>query len=57
MRMHQLLQPLKANDVAGTREAVERWERDVREYEVKFAKPFDEDVKIGVILDLAPPSV
>ena len=38
--MRQLLQPLKPTDVAGTREAVERWEKDVRDYETKSAKAF-----------------
>ncbi len=45
VRIRQLLQPAKAIDVAGTREAVERWEKDVRDYETKFSKAFDEDVK------------
>ena len=48
---------MKPTDGAGTREVVERWKKDVRDYETKFAKAPDEDVKIGVILDLAPPSV
>ena len=30
---------------------------DVREYEHRFGKTLDEDVKIGVILALAPPQV
>ena len=37
--------------------AVERWECDVREYEQRFGKTLDEDVKIGVILALAPSQV
>ncbi len=53
MRMRQLLQPQKPTDIAGTREAVERWMNDVRDYETRFANAFDEDVKIGVIIERA----
>ena len=31
VRMRQLLQPQKPIDISGTREAVERWEKDVRD--------------------------
>ena len=37
-------------------ETVDRWECDVRENEQRFQKALDEDVKIGAILALAPPS-
>jgi hypothetical protein len=50
VRMQQLLQPKKPEQVAQTVEAVERWEYDIREYETKFNKQLDDDVKIGVIL-------
>ncbi len=56
-RMRQLLQPQKPDDVASTREAIERWEKDIRDYETRFNKTFDEDVKIVVTVDLAPFSV
>ena len=36
VRMQQLLQPRKPEQVAQTVEAVERWEYDIREYETKF---------------------
>ena len=47
VRMQYLSQPKRA-------EVVERWECDVREFEQRFGKTFDEDVKTGVILALAP---
>ena len=54
VRMQFLLQPKRAESILQTTEAVERWECDVREYEQRFGKTLDEDVKIGVILALAP---
>ena len=54
----QNLLPLKRSDAgAQTTLTVERWECDVREYARKLGNALDEDVKIGVILTLAPPSV
>ena len=47
-------QPKRAESILQTTEAVERWDCDVREYEQRFGKTLDEDVKIGVILALAP---
>ena len=55
--MHQLLQPRRADNVADTVESEERWEYDIREYEARFSKALDDDVKIGVILSLAPTAV
>ena len=52
--MQYLLQPKRAESILQATEAVERWECDVREYEQRFGKTLDEDVKIGVILALAP---
>ena len=52
--MQYLLQPERAESILQTTEAVERWEFDVREYEQRFGKSLDEDVKIGVILAFAP---
>ena len=52
VRMQYLLQPNRAESILQTTEAVERWECDVREYEQRFGKTLDEDVKIGVILAL-----
>ena len=54
VRMQYLLQLKRAESILQTTEAVERWECDVREYEQRFGKTFDEDIKIGVILALAP---
>ena len=54
VRMQYLLQPKRAESILQTTEAVERWECDVRAYEQRFGKTLDEDVKIGVILALAP---
>ena len=54
VRMQYLLQPKRAESILQTTEAVERWECDVREYEQSFGKTLDEDVKLGVILALAP---
>ena len=48
--MQYLFQPNRAESILQTTEAVERWERDVREYEQRFGKTLDEDVKIGVTL-------
>ena len=52
--MQYLLQPKRSESIQQTTEAVERWECDAREYEHKFGKTLDKDVKIGVILSLAP---
>ena len=57
VRMQHLLQPKLSVSILQTTEAVERWKCDVREYEPRFGKTLDEDVKISVILALAPPQV
>ena len=54
VRTQYLLQPKRGESILQTTEAVERWECDAREYEQRFGKTWDEDVKIGVILALAP---
>ena len=54
VRMQYLLQPKRAESILQTTEAVERWECDVGEYEQRFGKTLDEDVKVCVILALAP---
>ena len=54
VRMQYLLQPKRAESIPQTTEAVGRWECDVREYEQRLGKALNEDVKIGVILSLAP---
>ena len=46
VRMQHLLQPKRAESILQT-EVVERWECDVREYEQRFGKTLDEDVKMG----------
>ena len=46
VRMQYLLQPKRAESILQTSEV----ECDVREFEQRFGKTFDEDVKIGVIL-------
>ena len=48
--MTYLLQLKRSKSILQTTETVELWERDV-------SKNLDEDVKIGVILALAPPHV
>ena len=53
--MQNLLPPKRSDAGAHTTLTVERWEFDVREYEARFGNALD--VKIGVILALAPPSV
>ena len=53
--MQSLLQPIRAESILQTTEAVERWACDVREYEQRFGKTLDEDVKIGVFLALSLP--
>ena len=55
--MQFLLQLKRSESILQATEAVERWECDVREYEQRFGKTLNEDVKIGVILALAPPQV
>ena len=55
--LQYLLQPKRSESIQQTTEAVERWERDVRQYEQRFGKTLDEDVKIGTTLALAPPQV
>ena len=55
-RIRYLLQPKRSDAAAPTTETVERWECGVREYEQRFGEPLNEDVKIGVVLALAPPS-
>ena len=57
VQMQYLLQPKRAESILQATEAVERWECDVREYEQRFGKTLDEDVKIGVKLALAPSQV
>ena len=47
----------RSETILQTTDAVERSECDVKEHEQKFGKPVDEDVKIGVIVALAPPQV
>ena len=44
------LQPKRAESILQTTETVERWECDEREYEQRFGKTLDEDVKKGVSL-------
>ena len=46
--MQYLLQPKRSESILQTTEAVERCECDVKEYEQRFGKTLDEDVKIGV---------
>ena len=53
-RMQYLLQPKRAESIPQTTEAAERCECDVREYDQRFGKTLDEDVKMGVILASAP---
>ena len=55
--MHDAVPDTAENVPLQTTEAVERWECDRREYEQRFGKTLDEDVRIGVILALAPPQV
>ena len=57
VRMQYLLQPKRAESILPTTEGVERWECHVREYEQRFGKTLDEDVKIGFILALSLPQV
>ena len=57
VRMQYLLQPRRVESILQTTEAVERWECDVREYEQRFGKTLDEDVKTGVIFALLAPQV
>ena len=54
VRMQHLVQPKRAESIPQTTETVERWECDVREYDQRFGKTLDEDVKISVILALPP---
>eukprot|EP00971_Amphidinium_carterae_P032509 640280-Amphidinium_carterae.2 len=56
-RLNQLLRPEKLASILGAVEALEKWEREVKEYERCFQKEFDEDVKIGVLSFLAPEKV
>ena len=57
VRMQYLLQPKRAESILQTTATVERLECDVREYEQRFGKTLDEDVKMGVTLALAPSKV
>ena len=57
VRVQLLLQPNRSESILQTTEVVERWECDVGEYEQRFGKTLDKDVKIGIILALAPPQV
>ena len=54
-RIQCLLQPKRAESILQATEADRKC--DVREYEPRFGKTLDEDVKIGVILAVAPPHV
>ena len=53
VRMQYFLQPKRSESILQTTEAGERWGCDLREYEQRFGKTLDEDVKIGVIIALA----
>ena len=57
VRMQFLLQPKRPESIAQTTDSVERWARDVREYEQMYGNVLDEDVKVGVVLALAPSQV
>ena len=46
--------PNVPESILQTTAAVERWDCDVGQYDKRFGKTLDEDVKIGVILALAP---
>lgn len=54
MRVSIMLQPTKPAKFGDLRGCFEKWERDARDYKTRFSKVMDEDVKIGVVLDLAP---
>ena len=55
VRIQYPLQPKRLEAVAQKTEAVERWACDLKEYDQRFGKATDEEVKIGVILALATP--
>ena len=57
VQMQYSLQRKRAESILQTTEAVESWECDVREYEQRFGKTLDENVKIGVKLPLPLPQV
>ena len=52
--MQYLLQRKRPESIVWATEAVQRWDCDVRDHEQRFGKVQDEDVKILVILALAP---
>eukprot|EP00971_Amphidinium_carterae_P057442 1135684-Amphidinium_carterae.1 len=54
LRMDQLLRPKAPDKIEQTVSAIETWEREVREYEIRYKKPLDEEVRLATMLSLAP---
>ena len=57
VRLQKLLRPDKRESFGKTVACIEKWEREVKDYESNFKKSIDADIKIGVLSYLAPPKV
>eukprot|EP00971_Amphidinium_carterae_P341690 6480629-Amphidinium_carterae.1 len=57
LRMDQLLRPRIPDKLEHVINAIETWEREVREYEKRHQKTLDDDVKLATMLGMAPEAV
>eukprot|EP00971_Amphidinium_carterae_P255452 5071185-Amphidinium_carterae.1 len=57
LRMDRLLRPTPAERLEQCLRVIETWEKDIREYETRFNKVFDVDVKAATLVHLAPDAV
>eukprot|EP00971_Amphidinium_carterae_P145999 2894280-Amphidinium_carterae.1 len=52
LRMDQLLRPRVPDKIEQTVGAIETWEREVREYELRYKKALDKEVRLATLLSL-----
>eukprot|EP00971_Amphidinium_carterae_P337071 6473720-Amphidinium_carterae.1 len=57
LRMDRLLRPAPADKLENVMKVIELWEKEVREYEQRYNKTFDVDVKTATLVHLAPEPV
>ena len=53
-RIKTVVNPVPATNVADVGPCIVRWEQQVLEYEQKMEKRLDEDIKVGILVELAP---
>eukprot|EP00971_Amphidinium_carterae_P203279 4034035-Amphidinium_carterae.1 len=57
LRMDKLLRPKAPERMDQILAAIEGWEKEVREYEMRYSKSVDADVKIATLVYMAPEAV